>query len=60
MVSFTILLDEKTAELYTKVAEKAERATETVLADALFKLAGELSLKALARTHRERPKLTGQ
>ncbi|MBR3076531.1 MAG: hypothetical protein IKO68_10105 [Oscillospiraceae bacterium] len=54
MVPYMILLDEKTAEFYTKVAAEAERRTETVLADALFKLAGELSLNALARAERMR------
>ncbi len=49
MMCYTILLDEKTAEFYTKVAASAERAVETVLSDALFKLAGELSLNALAK-----------
>ena len=49
MMCYTILLDEKTAEFYTKVASSTERAVETVLSDALFKLAGELSLQALAR-----------
>ncbi len=49
MVPYLVLLDEKAAEFYQKVAEAAERSVETVLADALFKLAGELSLEALAR-----------
>ncbi len=49
MVSVTILLDDATAEFYANVASVAGRAVETVLADALFKLAGELSLNALAR-----------
>ena len=49
MMCYTILLDETTAEFYTKVAASAQRAVETVLSDALFKLAGELSLNALAK-----------
>ena len=49
MVSYRILLDDKAAEFYTKVAAKADRTTETVLADALFKLAGELSLEAISK-----------
>lgn len=48
MVQYTILLEEQTARLYARVAEQAERSVETVLADALFKLAGELALEALA------------
>ena len=50
MVPVTILLDDATAEFYAKVADAADRPVETVLANALFKLAGELSLNALART----------
>ena len=49
MVPFLILLDEHTAGFYTKVAASAGKTVETVLADALFKLAGELSLNALAK-----------
>ncbi|MBO4212086.1 MAG: hypothetical protein J5878_05475 [Oscillospiraceae bacterium] len=53
MLAVTIVLDEITADFYTKLAESAGRSLETVLADALFKLAGELSLEALARANRE-------
>ncbi len=49
MVPVTILLDDTTASFYARVAEAADRPVETVLANALFKLAGELSLQALAR-----------
>lgn len=48
MIAFTILLDETAAEFYARVAEAADRTVETVLADSLFKLAGELSLEALS------------
>ncbi len=54
MVPFLILLDEHTAGFYTKVAASAGKPVETVLADALFKLAGELSLNALAKAERAR------
>ena len=54
MVSYRILLDDKAAKFYTKVAAKADRTPETVLADALFKLAGELSLEALAKAERKK------
>ena len=54
MVPFLILLDEHTADFYAKVADSAEKTVETVLADALFKLAGELSLNALAKAERAR------
>ena len=49
MIPFVILLDDKAAEFYTKVAASADRSVEAVLSDALFKLAGELSLNALAK-----------
>ena len=49
MVPVTILLDETAAEFYARVADAADRTVETVLAEALFKLAGELSLEALSR-----------
>ena len=49
MIAFTILMDEAAADFYERVAEAADRTVETVLADSLFKLAGELSLEALAR-----------
>lgn len=51
MISFTIELDAAAAAFYARVAAAAGLSTERVLADALFKLAGELSLEALhART----------
>ena len=43
----TIDLDAAAAAFYTRVAESARLPLETVVADALFKLAGELSLEAL-------------
>ena len=49
MVPFFIELDEKAAAFYIRVARAAGKPVETVLADSLFKLAGELSLEALAR-----------
>lgn len=48
MIPMTVLLDEKTAEFYARIAARAGRTVETVLSDSLFKLAGELSLEALA------------
>ncbi len=47
MFSFTICLDPAAARLYLRVAEASGRPVEAVLADALFQLAGELSLEAL-------------
>ena len=49
MRTFTIELDVATAAFYARVAQSAGLTPEQVLADALFKLAGELSLEALAQ-----------
>lgn len=49
MPSFSILLDPATANFYINIALRAGLPPEQVLADALFKLAGELSLQALAK-----------
>ena len=47
MTSITIQLEPQTILFYEKVAEYAGLSLEQVLQDALFKLAGELSLEAL-------------
>lgn len=47
MEEFLICLDPVTAKFYDRVARAADLTTEQVLQDALFKLAGELSLEAL-------------
>ena len=47
MVTVTIPLEDAAAAFYTHIAEHAGLPLEQVLADALFKLAGELSLQAL-------------
>ena len=47
MAQFTISLDPAAARLYLQGARAAGKPVEEVLADALFKLAGELSLEAL-------------
>ena len=47
MVTLTIALDPIVADFYRRVAELAEIPVETVISDALFKLAGELSLEAV-------------
>lgn len=49
MEEFLICLDPTTARFYDRIARTANLTTEQVLQDALFKLAGELSLEALAR-----------
>ncbi len=47
MTQVTLLLEPSVALFYTRVAESAGVPLEQVLSDALFKLAGELSLEAL-------------
>jgi len=49
MEDFLIHLDPATASFYDHVARTADLTTEQVLQDALFKLAGELSLNALSK-----------
>ena len=49
MEPYTIVLDPTAAAFYEHVAVWTGRSMEQVLADALFKLAGELSLEALHR-----------
>lgn len=56
MIPFFIELDDTTAEFYNRVAASASLPVETVLADTLFKLAGELSLEALAKAERNKSK----
>ncbi len=47
--TYKITLDAETSAFYARVAESAGLNTEQVLRDALFKLAGELSLHALSK-----------
>ena len=47
MEEFLICLDPATSRFDDRVAQNANLTTEQVLQDALFKLAGELSLEAL-------------
>lgn len=47
MVQVTLLLEPSVALFYTKIAENAGVPLEQVLSNALFRLAGELSLEAL-------------
>ena len=47
MTKVTLFLEPAVALFYTKIGEDVGLPLETVLADALFKLAGELSLEAL-------------
>ena len=47
MCEVTLLLDPTVVLFYEKIATAAKKPLETVLCDALFKLAGELALEAL-------------
>lgn len=47
MTKVTLTLEPAVALFYTRVAESAGISLEAVLSDALFKLAGELSLEAI-------------
>ena len=49
MPKYIITLDPATAAFYGRVALQAGRTEEQVLADALFKLAGELALESLRK-----------
>ena len=53
MTSVTILLQPETIAFYSRIAAAAELSLEQVLSDALFKLAGELSLEALQKVSRD-------
>ena len=50
MIPVTVQLEPAVVLFYTRVACTAGSTLEQVLSDALFKLAGELSLEALQRT----------
>ena len=52
MTQVTLILEPAVALFYTRIAENAQRTLEQALTDALFKLAGELSLEAL---HKQSP-----
>ena len=49
MTEVTLLLEPNVALFYTRIAQMAGLPLEKVLSDALFKLAGELSLEALQK-----------
>ena len=50
MVQITLLLEPQVALFYSRIAMITQKPLEQVLADSLFKLAGELSLEALKNT----------
>ena len=47
MIHITIPLDPTVLLFYARIAQNAGKSLEQVLSDALFKLAGELSLESL-------------
>lgn len=49
MPNFSVYLDAPTERFYRRIALAAGLPLEQVLSDALFKLAGELALEALAK-----------
>lgn len=49
MTAYTVILDPAAAVFYERAAALLDLPVETVLADALFKLAGELSLEAISK-----------
>ena len=49
MTEVTLFLEPNVALFYSRIAANAGLPLETILSDALFKLAGELSLEALRR-----------
>ncbi len=50
MKQITLTLEPAVALFYTRIALSTGKTLEEVLSDALFKLAGELSLEALRQT----------
>ena len=52
MVTVTLQLEDAVAAFYSRIAQSNSLPLETVLQDALFKLAGELSLEALQQKRR--------
>ncbi len=53
MQQVTLILEPAVAMFYSRLAMQAGRSLEQVLQDALFKLAGELSLEAMGRSSLE-------
>ena len=51
MEEVTILLEPAVVLFYSRIAQQAGLSLEQVLSDALFKLAGELSLEATQHLH---------
>ena len=53
MKKVTINLDDAVYQFYQKVGNSAQCPVEQVISDALFKLAGELSLEALHKKYKQ-------
>ena len=53
MIQISLFLDPAVVRFYNQIATTAGMTLEQVLSDALFKLAGELSLEALRHTSKE-------
>lgn len=53
MNTYLVTLDDAAAVFYRRLAARLGLPVEPVLADALFKLAGELSLEALAKSEKK-------
>ena len=51
MTQVNLLLDQSLVRFYSQIAEATGYPLEQVISDALFKLAGELSLEALENIH---------
>ena len=56
MSCITVALDPTVETFYRRIAAQAALPLEAVLSDALFKLAGELSLEAIGRKAAKREK----
>lgn len=48
-MNYSVALDPSAASLYQKIADAAHLPVEQVLADALYRLAGSLSVEALLK-----------
>ena len=51
---YFLRVERETARFYEKIAEKTGKTTETVMAETLFRLAGNVSLSALSEKRKER------
>ena len=54
MKEVTLLLEPEVALFYSRIADRMDSPLERVLSDALYKLAGELSLEALKNNFEKR------